>query len=502
MPDFLGFFPGEGEQPLRLTCHASTVAASLVVPSGHRGGQNVTRINGRLVCPAQYRASKNFAVVTMSDQRKSRRSNCIKLTEKQVASAAARHEILYSGRLGGARAVFAFCDLSGMDLSGRNLSDADFTGAYLEETNFAGARLDSANFFGASLRRANLSGASLRRADLRGVSLRGANLIGADLFEADLREGQIAEQGKKGEMQVLHHDIGPSELPGALLSSANLERASIGGAIAIQADFSDAILKDCRLIRANLRRANLSGANLENADLRGCDLAGANLKGAVLVGTKLEFATLEGADRTGALTEALCGKALADLPQTPEDLLAAHALWANSDGKEGRPADLSGVDMRPLKNLSRAILTALIAPKAVLYGMDLSGARLQGAHLEGADLRCVNFSGADMRGANLRNAKLSKADFRDADLGPLLINNERLLPARLDNADGRYADFRSADLRQAVFGGADLAYADFTGAKLNAADFRGTVLHGVKLSLDATAEAQFDETRYGLAASF
>ena len=55
-----------------------------------------------------------------------------KLTQKTATAAVARHEMLYAGRMGGARAVFAFCDLSGLDLSGRNLADADFTGAILE----------------------------------------------------------------------------------------------------------------------------------------------------------------------------------------------------------------------------------------------------------------------------------------------------------------------------------------------------------------------------------
>ena len=97
-----------------------------------------------------------------------------KLSQKEVTAAIARHEMLYSGRMGGARAVFAFCDLSGLDLSGRNLADADFTGALLEECNLVGTRLDSASFFGADLRRANLTHASMRRADLRGASMRGA----------------------------------------------------------------------------------------------------------------------------------------------------------------------------------------------------------------------------------------------------------------------------------------------------------------------------------------
>ncbi len=61
-----------------------------------------------------------------------RHTGFARLTQKDVSTSAARHEMLYSGRVGGARAVFAFCDLSGLDLSGRNLADADFTGAIME----------------------------------------------------------------------------------------------------------------------------------------------------------------------------------------------------------------------------------------------------------------------------------------------------------------------------------------------------------------------------------
>src|SRR3984957_4138153 len=104
---------------------------------------------------------------------KARHTGFARLTQKEVSQAVARHEMLFSGRPGGARASFAFCDLSGLDLSGRSLADADFTGAAMEETNLAGAKLDSASFFGTDLRRCNMAGASLRRADMRGASLRG-----------------------------------------------------------------------------------------------------------------------------------------------------------------------------------------------------------------------------------------------------------------------------------------------------------------------------------------
>jgi uncharacterized protein YjbI with pentapeptide repeats len=218
------------------------------------------------------------------------------------------------------------------------------------------------------------------------------------------------------------------------------------------------------------------------------------------VGTKLEFATLEGTDMSGVLTDAIAGKPMSELSQPLEDILKAHKRWAETQGREGRPADFSGYDLRGTKGLSHALLTALIAPRAVLYGLDLSGARLQGAQLEGADLRGAKLTGADLRGANLKNAKLANADMRDVNLGPLLISNERLLMARLDRADARYTDFRGADLRQAVLAEADLAYANLTGAKLRAADFRGAILQGIKLSLDAAVEAIFDETRYDAAA--
>ena len=111
-----------------------------------------------------------------------------RLSQAEADAICARHERLWRARPGGARGVFAWMDLSGLDFSGRNLTDTDFSGAIAVGCNLSGAKLDNANLFGADLREADLSNASLRRADLRGACLRGANLSGADLFEADLRD--------------------------------------------------------------------------------------------------------------------------------------------------------------------------------------------------------------------------------------------------------------------------------------------------------------------------
>ena len=182
-----------------------------------------------------------------------------RLTQQEVDAICVRHDRLWSAKPGGARAMFAWTDLSGLSLRGRNLCDADLTGAILADCDLTEARLDHANLFGADLQNAKLSRASLRRADLRGVCLRGADLSGADLFEADLREGVIAAADASLGIKVIETRMRSSEAQGASLAGANLERSKLSGVIALRADFSDAIMKDCKLVRANLKQANPVG---------------------------------------------------------------------------------------------------------------------------------------------------------------------------------------------------------------------------------------------------
>jgi len=83
----------------------------------------------------------------------------------------------------------------------------------------------------------------------------------------------------------------------------------MSGAIAVRADSTDAVMKGCRLVRANLRQARLNGANLENADLSGCNLTGADLSGAILIGAHMDFASTKNTNLEDTLTEQSIGKA-------------------------------------------------------------------------------------------------------------------------------------------------------------------------------------------------
>jgi uncharacterized protein YjbI with pentapeptide repeats len=265
---------------------------------------------------------------------------------------------------------------------------------------------------------------------------------------------------------------------GAVLAGANLQRSKLSGIMAVRADFSDAIMKDCKLVRANLKLATLTGADLAGADLSGADLAGADLRDAVLVGAKTSMWNVKNTNMEGALTDRPAGKDVGQLASA--DMLAEHAQWCETGGKEGKPSIFDQVDLRSLRSIRGYNLTALSAKKAVFYGLDMEGCQLQGAHLEGADMRGCNLRRADLRGARLVEAKLNGADLREAQLGPLMIGPERLLPANLSNASLKGADLSGADMRRCQLTGADLERANFSGAQTRQIDVAGANLVGVR----------------------
>jgi uncharacterized protein YjbI with pentapeptide repeats len=408
-----------------------------------------------------------------------------RLSQLELEQICARHDRLFSSKPGGARAVFAWMDLSGLSMTGKNLCDADFSGAVLVGCKLRGARLDNATLFGADLQDSDLTDASLRRADLRGSCLRNANLTGADLFEADLREGVLAAADPRLGFRRMEIGGAPrqGDVQGAKLIGANLERSKLSGVVAVKADFTDAVLKDARLVRANLKQCSLKGADLSGADLSGADLAGADMRDAVLVGARTTSWNVMNANMAGCLTDKPVGKAAENLPY--QTMIRDHARWCETDGAEGKPSVFDQADLRTLEAVRGYNLTALSAKGAVFYGLDMEGVQLQGAHLEGADLRNCNLRRADLRGAKLVGAKLSGSDLREAQMGPLLLGADRVLPCDLTRAELKSADLTGADLRQAVFTDADVSRANFMGALLRQADFSGIARYGAKGLEDA-----------------
>jgi len=106
-------------------------------------------------------------------------------------------------------------------------------------------------------------------------------------------------------------------------------------------------------------------------------------------------------------------------------ILKDHKLWIQSDGKQGKRADLGDTSLQGANlvdaNLARAYLYGANLVDANLRGASLYGACLYDASLYGANLQGVNLTGADLgdtslQGANLVDANLARANFASANL--------------------------------------------------------------------------------------
>ena len=96
-----------------------------------------------------------------------------------------------------------------------------------------------------------------------------------------------------------------------------------------------------------------------------------------------------------------------------KEILEQHTLWLDSDGKEGKCANLYCADLADA-DLADADLT----------GADLSGADLSGANLTGANLTDVDLTDANLTHANLTGANLSCADLTCVDLTDTILDEK------------------------------------------------------------------------------
>ena len=123
-----------------------------------------------------------------------------------------------------------------------------------------------------------------------------------------------------------------------------------------------------------------------------------------------------------------------------KEILEQHALWLDSNGKEGKCADLSDADLRRANlyyanlrcaDLTDADLSYANLRCANLYVADLSGANLYGAYLTGVDLIGANLTGVDLIGADLTYANLIDANLTRANLSGANLSGANLRCANL-----------------------------------------------------------------------
>lgn len=167
------------------------------------------------------------------------------LTQQELLQLVAAHEEWNRSRFeSGTHLTLEGADFSGMDLSGR-----DLTNCVLPLVNFERCRLVGINLYGTFL--------------VKG-SFVGANLTGAIIRKADLSDSNLAE---------------------SILREVNLSNTMLYQAQLSHADLTSANLNNTRFIEANLEGAILRDADLKSASLTRCRLIGADLRGAKAVET-------------------------------------------------------------------------------------------------------------------------------------------------------------------------------------------------------------------------
>ena len=120
-----------------------------------------------------------------------------------------------------------------------------------------------------------------------------------------------------------------------------------------------------------------------------------------------------------------------------KDILEQHRLWIESNGVQGKCANLKDADLTGA-NLEDANLINANLSGAFLTGANLEGAFLTGANLEDANLINANLSGANLEGAFLTgetcltDANLTGASLEGANLsGAILPDISWIIPGCL-----------------------------------------------------------------------
>ena len=111
-----------------------------------------------------------------------------------------------------------------------------------------------------------------------------------------------------------------------------------------------------------------------------------------------------------------------------KEILDQHQLWIESNGVQGKCADLEDARLDGA-NLINADLEGAILCIADLTGANLTGAKLTGANLYGANLSDASLTGANLSGANLTYVNLGYANLIGANLRGAFLEGANLYGA-------------------------------------------------------------------------
>ena len=232
------------------------------------------------------------------------------------------------------------------------------------------------------------------RSDLRGVNLAGEDLTGIRLVEADLAEAELSG----ADLSVAELD-GVAHMGGARLVGATLVEANLEAVVAARTDFTLAAAMRCHCVDADftdavLRQSSWLDANWNAADLDGADLTACVIAGGSGFPEELLHSGATAATRL-VLTSGHAGP-VGDVAWEPNGRLLASAgddgsvyLWNLASKHElacfrGHAGPVNCWHGSPQSSSSVGVRTAASAPGTLRHGR---GCRTLASRVAGADAR-------------------------------------------------------------------------------------------------------------------
>ncbi|MBW7474092.1 pentapeptide repeat-containing protein [Paenibacillus oenotherae] len=401
------------------------------------------------------------------------------------------------------QAVFTGAQMNYVIMPKCTAADTDFSNATMKFAVLSDATMKNCNFTSANLTDASIDGADLTGSAMAKANLYGAILIGTVLADADLTGANL-----------LLANVNSIHIPGATLSGANMNNADLTTAeIDAHTNFTGTSLQNVRFLNCALpgvtfTHADLTGGLLDGCDLTGTDFSFANLTNASLKnGVKLFSASMSNATLTGAnLTGAQLGA-------KQEAFTLSTSLIGDLNGG----AITTGISQafqaagHPLS--SAATLTVRIPSQdwvitdnntvytitnggSVLYvwlyvssndAAVLAGAYMPNAIFTDANLYAVNMSGVNWYGnlAKADNADLEEADLANANLASMDFSQARMYGANLDSSNLIGTTMNGTFLTPSINKKqTSLAFANMQGTTFQQAQLQNAVLTNAAVSLN------------------
>jgi len=132
-------------------------------------------------------------------------------------------------------------------------------------------------------------------------------------------------------------------------------------------------------------------------------------------------------------------------------------------------------------NFERAILCGVDFTGANLEGARISGANLSGANLGRANLRGTICVGATFKGARFTDADATGGDFHQANMFQVKIHRSSFAQANMENVNLHAAEVRESGFGRAKLTGADIALAKFESSDLEGAEMDRSCLTGTSI---------------------